>query len=136
VINKLEKFSIIKALRSLDRCDVALIVMDAVEGITDQDISIAGYAYERGCGCIFLLNKWDLLDKDTHTIKRYFDQIRSAAKFLSFAPVLTISALTGQRVLKIFGIVDQVFDQYATRIATVLLCHPGISQTTDYSLFC
>ena len=118
VTNKLEKFSIIKALRSLERCDVALIVMDAGEGITDQDISIAGYAYERGCGCIFLLNKWDLLDKDTHTINRYFDQIRSAAKFLSFAPVLTISALTGQRVLKIFGIVDEVFDQYASRIAT------------------
>jgi GTP-binding protein len=92
--------------------------MDASEGITDQDISIAGYAYERGCGCIFLLNKWDLLDKDTRTINRYIDQIRSAAKFLSFAPVLTISALTGQRVIKIFGIVDQVFDQYATRIAT------------------
>jgi GTP-binding protein len=118
VTNKLEKFSIIKALRSLDRCDVALIVMDASEGITDQDMSIAGYAYERGCGCIFLLNKWDLLDKDTHTINRYIDQIRSAAKFLSFAPVLTISALTGQRVLKIFGVVDEVFDQYATRIAT------------------
>ena len=121
VTNRLEKFSIIKALRSLDRCDVALIVMDASEGITDQDISIAGYAYERGCGCIFLLNKWDLLDKDTLTINRYIDQIRSAAKFLSFAPVLTISALTGQRVLKIFGIVNAVFDQYATRIATARL---------------
>jgi GTP-binding protein len=118
VTNKLEKFSIIKALRSLERCDVALIVMDASEGITDQDISIAGYAYERGCGCVFLINKWDLLDKDTRTINRYFDQIRSAAKFLSFAPVLTISALTGQRVLKIFGIVDEVFDQYAIRVTT------------------
>jgi GTP-binding protein len=121
VTSKLEKFSIIKALRSLDRCNVALIVMDASEGITDQDISIAGYAYERGCGCIFLLNKWDLLDKDTRTINRYFDQIRSAAKFLSFAPVLTISALTGQRVLKIFGIVDEVFNQYAIRIPTARL---------------
>ena len=118
VTHKLEKFSIIKALRSLERCDVALMVMDASEGITDQDISIAGYAYERGCGCIFLLNKWDLVQKDTRTINMYIDQIRSAAKFLSFAPVLTISALTGQRVLKIFGIVDAVFDQYATRITT------------------
>ncbi len=118
VTNKLEKFSIIKALRSLERCDVALIVMDASEGITDQDISIAGYAHERGCGCIFLLNKWDLLEKDTRTINRYFDQIRSAAKFLNFAPVLTISALTGQRVLKIFGIVDEVYGQYASRIPT------------------
>ncbi len=71
VTRKIEKFSIIKALRSLDRCDVALIILDSNEGITDQDINIAGYAYERGCGCIFLLNKWDLVEKDTHTAKKY-----------------------------------------------------------------
>ncbi|UCH19885.1 MAG: ribosome biogenesis GTPase Der [Deltaproteobacteria bacterium] len=118
VSDKLEKFSIIKALRSLDRCDVALIVMDANEGITDQDISIAGYAYERGCGCVFLLNKWDLLKKDNKTIYKYVDEIRTAAKFLNFAPVLTISALTGQRVTKIFTLVDEIFDQYKIRIAT------------------
>ena len=69
VSKKLEKFSIIKALRSLDRCDVALIVIDAHQGITEQDINIAGYAFERGCGCIFLLNKWDLVEKDTKTVK-------------------------------------------------------------------
>ncbi len=73
VTHKIEKFSIIKALRCLDRCDVALVVLDASEGITEQDISIAGYAFERGCGCIFLLNKWDLLEKDTHTVKKYMD---------------------------------------------------------------
>ncbi|MBW2439698.1 MAG: ribosome biogenesis GTPase Der, partial [Deltaproteobacteria bacterium] len=72
VTRKLEKFSIIKALRSLERCDVALIVMDASEGITDQDISIAGYAYDRGCGCILLLNKWDLVEKDSKTVKAYY----------------------------------------------------------------
>jgi GTP-binding protein len=118
VSDRLEKFSIIKALRSLDRCDVALIVMDASEGVTDQDISIAGYAYERGCGCVLLLNKWDLLKKDNTTIYKYVDEIRTAAKFLNFAPVLTISALTGQRVTKIFTLVDEVFDQYKTRITT------------------
>ena len=90
VKEKIEKFSIIKALRSLDRCDVALIVLDAAEGITDQDISIAGYAFDRGCGCIFLLNKWDLLEKDNHTAKKYLDQLRVQAKFLSFAPVITV----------------------------------------------
>ena len=67
VRQKLEKFSVIKALRSLDRCDVALIVLDADAGISDQDINIAGYAYDRGCGCIFLLNKWDLVEKDSNT---------------------------------------------------------------------
>jgi GTP-binding protein len=118
VTRKIEKFSIIKALRSLDRCDVALIVLDANEGIAEQDISIAGYAFERGCGCIFLLNKWDLLEKDTHTAKQYLDELRMQAKFLAFAPAMTISALTGQRVAKIFKMVDDVFHQYAQRIGT------------------
>ncbi len=118
VTRKLEKFSIIKALRSLDRCDVALIVMDANEGITDQDISIAGYAYDRGCGCIMLLNKWDLVEKDSKTVKTYYDRLRDQAKFLSFAPAMTISALTGQRVVKTFQLVDEVYQQYIKRIAT------------------
>jgi len=118
VSKKLEKFSIIKALRSMDRCDVALIVIDAFEGVTDQDINIAGYAYERGCGCVFLLNKWDLIEKDNRTVKNFTEQLQMAAKFLNFAPVLTISALTGQRVTKIFNLVDDVFDQYATRVET------------------
>ena len=118
VTGKLEKFSIIKALRSLDRCDVALLVMDAEEGVTDQDISIAGYAYDRGCGCIMLLNKWDLVEKDSKTVKAYYERLRDQAKFLSFAPAMTISALTGQRVTKTFKLVDEVYGQYAKRIAT------------------
>jgi len=119
VSQKLEKFSIIKALRSLDRCDVALIVMDAAEGITEQDISIAGYAYERGCGCILLLNKWDLVpSEDRRTAGRYRQRLRDQAKFLGFAPAATISALTGQRVHKVFEMVDEVYDQYQRRIGT------------------
>jgi len=118
VSKKLEKFSIIKALRSLDRCDVALIVIDAYQGITEQDITIAGYAFERGCGCIFLLNKWDIVEKDTKTALKYYEELRMQAKFLSFSPVITISALTGQRVLKIFGLVEEVFSQYSARIGT------------------
>jgi len=118
VSKKLEKFSIIKALRSLDRCDVALIVIDAEEGVTDQDIAVAGYAYDRRCGCILLLNKWDLVDKDDKTVKVYYERLRYQAKFLSFAPAMTISALTGQRVHKIFKLVDEVFDQYQRRIGT------------------
>jgi GTP-binding protein len=118
VSKKLEKFSIIKALRSLDRCDVALIVIDAHQGITEQDINVAGYAFERKCGCIFLLNKWDLVEKDTKTVKRFQDRLRMEAKFLSFAPILTISALTGIRILKIFSMVEEVYQQYAFRIGT------------------
>jgi GTP-binding protein len=118
VSQKLEKFSIIKALRSLDRCDVALIVVDAAEGITDQDVRVAGYAHDRGCGCIFLLNKWDLVEKDTHTAKQYVERVRMEAKYLHFAPIITISALTGLRVSKIMQQVDAVYRQYSTRIGT------------------
>jgi len=118
VSKKLEKFSIIKALRSLDRCDIALIVIDAHQGITEQDINIAGYAFDRGCGCIFLLNKWDLVAKDSNTSKKYYDRLRMEAKFLGFAPIMTISALTGLRVFKIFDLVEEVYNQYVSRIGT------------------
>ena len=118
VNKKIEKFSVIKALRSLDRCDVALVVIDANDGITEQDITIAGYAFEKGCGCILLLNKWDLIQQDSKTAKHYRDQLRYEAKFLSFAPILTISALTGLRVGKIFKRVEEVYDQCSTRIGT------------------
>lgn len=118
VTEKLEKFSIIKALKSLERCDVALIVIDADDGITDQDINIAGYAFERGCGCIFLLNKWDLVDKDHKTVSIYYEKLRMSAKFLNFAPAITISALTGLRVSRIFKTVDEVYSQYSVRIGT------------------
>jgi len=116
---RLEKFSIIKALRSLERCDVALIVIDAEQGISDQDVRVAGYAQERGCGAIFLFNKWDLVDnRDGKALRRMSDDLRMAAKFLSFAPVLTVSALTGQRVPKVFSLVDAVYAQYAIRVTT------------------
>jgi len=118
VRQKLEKFSILKALRSLDRCDVALILIDASEGVTDQDISVAGYAYDRGCGCIFLLNKWDLVEKDHRTAKQYLARLREEAKFLSYAPVVTLSALTGQRVPRIFQLVETVYQQYTARVTT------------------
>jgi GTP-binding protein len=118
VSQKLEKFSIIKALRSLDRCDVALVIIDAADGITDQDITIAGYAHDRGCGCVFLLNKWDLIEKDRNTHRKYTQALREKAKFMTFAPVLTVSALTGQRVAKIFRLVETVYLQYGTRIGT------------------
>jgi GTP-binding protein len=115
---KLEKFSIIKALQSLERCDVALVLLDAGLGVTEQDIRVAGYAHDRGCGAIFVVNKWDLADKNVMTPRKFEQQLREAAKFLPFAPVVTVSALSGQRVNKILPLVDQVYAQYATRIGT------------------
>jgi len=118
VRKKLEKFSIIKALRSLNRCHIALVMMDAVEGVTDQDVRIGGYALERGRGCIILLNKWDLVEKDSKTAERYVNEVKDRLKFLGFAPILTISALTGQRAFKIFDWVETVYEQYTARIST------------------
>ena len=118
VSEKLEKFSVIKALRALERCDVALIVLDAGEGVTEQDISVAGYAYERGCGCVLVLNKWDLAEKNGVSRERMLAELRRQAKFLGFAPALTVSALTGRGVGRIFGLVDGVYVQYGTRVGT------------------
>lgn len=119
VSEKLEKFSVIKALKSMDRCDVALIVLDAQDGITDQDVAIAGYAHERGCGCILLLNKWDLVgERDRQAARKHHEQIQERTKFMNYAPVLTVSALTGFRVRKIFQMIDAVYAQYSTRIGT------------------
>jgi GTP-binding protein len=118
VSRKIEKFSVIKALRSMDRCDVALVVIDAAEGITDQDISVAGYAQDRGCGVVFLLNKWDLAEKGRASVRRFEQMLRERAAFLAFAPVLTVSALTGVRIKRIFPAVDAVYRQYSCRIGT------------------
>jgi GTP-binding protein len=118
VKKKLEKFSIIKALRSLNRCHVALVMLDAAKGITDQDVRIAGYALERGRASIILLNKWDLVQKDATTAARHLEVVKERMKFLSFAPAMTTSALTGQRVFKIFELVEKVFEQYTRRVST------------------
>jgi GTP-binding protein len=115
---KIEKFSIVKALKSIDRCDIALIVLDAQEGVTEQDVKISGYAYERGCGCIFVFNKWDLVKKDSKTLQQFVDQVRYDAKYMSFAPVVPVSALTGKNIPKIFQEVELVYEQFATKIAT------------------
>lgn len=116
---RLEKFSIIKALRSLERCDVALIIIDAEQGISDQDVRVAGYAHDRGCGAIFLLNKWDLVDnRDGKALKRFAENLRLQAKFLNFAPLITVSAKTGQRLQRILPVVNDVYAQYSSRITT------------------
>ena len=118
VSEKLEKITVIKALGSLDRCDVALLMLDAAEGVTEQDVRIAGYAHERGRGCIFLLNKWDLVRNDPAAGRRLRAELREAARFLGFAPILTVSALTDHRLSRIFDVVDAVYAQYTTRVST------------------
>jgi len=121
VKERIEKYSILKSLKSLDECDVALILIDANEGITDQDITIAGYAQDRGCGALFLLNKWDLLDEDRKDQKKFMQELRMKSKFLSYAPAMTISALTGLRTHKILAMVEKIHAEYSYRINTGLL---------------
>ena len=114
----LEKYSVVQALKTIDRCDIALILIDAVEGMTDQDVKIAGLAYEEGKACIIVVNKWDAVEKDNWTVGRYVMDMKDKSKFLDFAPIIFVSALTGQRVMKIFNIVQEVYQEYTKRIGT------------------
>ncbi|MBI5250348.1 MAG: ribosome biogenesis GTPase Der [Desulfomonile tiedjei] len=118
IVDRVEKYSVIKAFRSIDRADIVLVLMDSTEGVTDQDARIAGYAFERGRGVILLLNKWDKVQKDSNTITGYFDHVRNSLKYLQYAPILTISALTGTRALKIFGLINELEAQYKKRVGT------------------
>ena len=121
VSQKLEKFSVIQALKSMERAHVVLMVIDAVEGVTEQDLTVAGYAYEKGRGIILVVNKWDAVAKDQSTMKRYQEELERTFKFLSFAPVIFVSALTGQRVAKIMSEVEKVAAEFDRRIPTAML---------------
>ena len=117
-VQKVEKYSVMDALRSIERADVVLIVLSAEDGVTEQDSKIAGYAYEAGRGCIFVVNKWDTVTKDNATMGKFTEEIRRCFKYLPFAPILFISAATGQRTGKIISEVDLVMEQYCKRVTT------------------
>ena len=114
----MEKYSIVQALKAIDRADIALILLDAKEGISEQDTKIAGLAMEKGTACILVVNKWDLVEKDNSTIGTYVEDIRYNSKFLEFAPIIFVSALSGQRVTKIFALIERVYAQYTRRVET------------------
>jgi GTP-binding protein len=121
VSQRLEKYMTIRALRSLERCDVALILLDGYEGLTEQDARIATFAQENGRALIFAVNKWDLVAKDTSTLQEYGQRIRAEIKTLDYVPILFISALTGQRVSRIFTAIEAVIREHRKRIATAEL---------------
>jgi len=114
----LEKYSVVQALKSINRCDIALVLIDAEEGLTDQDTKIIGLAFERGKACIIVVNKWDKIEKDNSTVGKFVEDIKDKIKFMDFAPIIFISAITGQRAPKIFELIDKVFSQYTKRIDT------------------
>ncbi len=113
-----EKYSIIRTLRSVDRSDVVLMLLDAVDGVTEQDKKIAGYAHNAGKGMLIVVNKWDAIEKDEKTMKKFEEDIREEMAFLSYAPIVYISALTGQRVHRVLQWVRYISEQQNTRVAT------------------
>lgn len=118
VRSDLEKFAVGKALQGLERCDVALLMLDAQDGVTDQDAHIGGYILERGRAVVVLANKWDLIQGGAREAKKRLEGIRSALVHLSFAPVLAVSARTGLNLVKVFPLIDRVERAFRTRVAT------------------
>lgn len=116
-----ERYSVMRALRAVDRSDVVLIVIDAVDGVTEQDKKIAGYAHEAGKASVIIVNKWDLVEKDSKTSLRYTENIRAELAFMQYAPVLFISALTNQRVSRVTELIKFVAEQHTMRVATSVL---------------
>jgi len=114
----IEKYSVIRAFTAVERADVCLLVIDAAEGVTEQDKKIAGYSHENGKGMIIILNKWDVIEKDNHTMNKFIKHIRDELSYLDYAPILFVSALTGQRMNTILDKVKYVANQNALRIPT------------------
>ena len=118
---ELERFSIIRAVTAVERADVVVVVIDATEGVTEQDAKIAGIAHERGKGIIIAVNKWDAIEKDDKTIYKHTDRIRQVLSFMPYAEILFISAKTGQRTRKLFDMIDVVLENNSMRVATGVL---------------
>ena len=116
--DKIEKFSVLKALKSIDRCQVAVLLLDASEGITAQDVRIAGYIHERSRGALVVINKWDLVQQDPNRVAEINQSVNDALKFMPYAPQLRISALTGKGVSTVLPTLNKVFFQYGTRVQT------------------
>lgn len=116
-----ERYSVIRSLRAVDRADVVLMVIDAVDGVTEQDKKIAGYAHEAGKASVIIVNKWDLVEKDSKTSLRYTETIREELGFMQYAPVLFMSALTKQRINRVTDLVKYVAEQHSMRVATSVL---------------
>ena len=121
IFDKIEKYSVLRAHAAVDRADVCLLLIDATEGITDQDEKIAGIAHDAGKATIIVVNKWDLVEKDNNTVKEFTDKIRTSLAYMPYAPILFISAKTGQRLPKLYEYINYVNEQASLRISTGML---------------
>ncbi len=121
VDDPIEKFSVLRATMAIERADVCLIMIDANEGVTEQDTKVAGLAHEAGKACIIVVNKWDAIEKDDKTMDRMRQDVRRDLAYMTYAPIVFISALTGQRVDRLFDLINYVNDQASLRITTGML---------------
>ncbi|MCC0635608.1 ribosome biogenesis GTPase Der [Clostridioides sp. ES-S-0190-01] len=121
IYETIEKYSVIRAMSAVDRADVVLIVIDALEGVTEQDTKVAGIAHDEGKGCIFVVNKWDLIEKDNKTMSNYTKDIKEKFPFMMYAPIVFVSAKTNQRMNKILDTVEYVSNEHSKRISTSAL---------------
>ena len=121
VVDRVEKFSVLRATMAIDRADVCLIMIDANDGVTEQDTKVAGLAHEAGKACIIVVNKWDIVEKDDRTMDKMRQAVRADLSYMSYAPIVFISALTGQRVDRLFELINYVNDQATLRIKTGVL---------------
>ena len=121
VEESVEYYSVLRAVSAVERADVCLIIIDALEGVTEQDTKVAGIAHESGKACVIIVNKWDLVEKETKTLENYKKEVASKLAYMAYAPILFISAKTGQRFNRITELIDYVYDQASIRIATGML---------------
>lgn len=118
---ELEKYMIVRAVSAIERADIAMLVIDAVEGVTEQDAKIAGIAHERGKAVIIAVNKWDAIEKNNKTVKEFTSRVREVLSFMPYAEIVFISAVTGQRLMKLYDIIDIVNENHSMRISTGVL---------------
>mgnify|MGYP000875317359 FL=1 len=121
VFESIERYSVIRSLTAIERADVCLMLIDGKEGVSEQDSKIAGYIHDQGKAAVIIVNKWDIVEKDDKTVDKYKADIRNELSFMEYAPILFISALTGQRVNKVLELVNHVSNQHAMRISTGML---------------
>ena len=117
----LERYSVLRSIAAIKRCDVALMLIDAQDGVTEQDTKIAGLVHEEGKACVVVVNKWDAIEKETNAMEQYRKQVLEDLKFMDYAPVLFVSAMTGQRVHTVLDMVSQAYAQYTKRVPTGVL---------------
>ena len=118
---ELERYSIIRTVTAVERADVVLVVIDATQGVTEQDAKVAGIAHERGKGVIIVVNKWDAIEKNDKTMREYENEVRRVLSFMPYAEIMYVSAVTGQRLPKMFDMIDMVIENQTLRVATGVL---------------